>query len=129
MMPRLNNNARKICWANHLQCFYLRKHTIPSRIPNPCGQRHPCLRAHDRHSHAKDRGCTKPGRTAPGYWTQAHHCQGFAETRRTHIDELTLACGPDNLLAETGWTTRKNAQGDTEWIPAPHLDHGQPRTA
>lgn len=78
--------------------------------------------------YAKDRGCTKPGCTAPGYWTQAHHCQGFAETRRTHIDELTLACGPDNLLAETGWTTRKNAQGDTEWIPPPHLDHGQPRT-
>lgn len=74
--------------------------------------------------YAKDRGCTKPGCTAPGYWTQAHHCQGFAETRRTHIDELTLACGPDNLLAETGWTTRKNAQGDTEWIPPPHLDHG-----
>ncbi|MGB9303309.1 MAG: hypothetical protein WCB92_06425, partial [Mycobacterium sp.] len=24
-------------------------------------------------------------------------------------------------------TTRKNARGDTEWIPPPHLDHGQPR--
>jgi hypothetical protein len=26
-----------------------------------------------------------------------------------------------------GWTTRKRANGDTEWIPPPHLDHGQPR--
>ncbi|MFC5336195.1 HNH endonuclease, partial [Mycobacterium branderi] len=22
----------------------------------------------------------------------------------------------------------KNTHGDTEWIPPPHLDHGQPRT-
>jgi hypothetical protein len=27
-----------------------------------------------------------------------------------------------------GWITRKRANGDTEWIPPPHLDHGQPRT-
>ena len=26
------------------------------------------------------------------------------------------------------WTTRKRNNGDTEWIPPPHLDHGQPRT-
>ncbi|WP_238560161.1 hypothetical protein, partial [Mycobacterium canetti] len=24
--------------------------------------------------------------------------------------------------------TRKNTHGDTEWLPPPHLDHGQPRT-
>jgi Domain of unknown function (DUF222) len=78
--------------------------------------------------YAKDRGCTKPGCTAPGYWTQVHHSDdGWAATRRTDIDHLTLACGPDNRLAETGWTTRKNARGDTEWVPPPHLDHGQPR--
>ncbi|HEY1841759.1 MAG TPA: HNH endonuclease signature motif containing protein [Mycobacterium sp.] len=77
--------------------------------------------------YARDRGCTKPGCTVPGYWTQAHHPEGWAATRRTDIDQLALACGPDNGLAETGWTTRKNARGDTEWIPPPHLDHGQPR--
>ncbi|PJE02081.1 MAG: hypothetical protein CK428_30310, partial [Mycobacterium sp.] len=38
------------------------------------------------------------------------------------------ACGPHNRLAEKGWTTRKNARGDTQWIPPAHLDHGQPRT-
>lgn len=77
--------------------------------------------------YAKDRGCTKPGCPVPGYWTQVHHPEGWAATHRTDIDQLTLACGPDNRLAETGWTTRKNARGDTEWIPPPHLDHGQPR--
>ncbi len=35
---------------------------------------------------------------------------------------------PDNRLAEKGWTTRKNTHGHTEWLPPPHLDHGQPRT-
>lgn len=40
---------------------------------------------------------------------------------------LTLGCGGHHPLAERGWTTRKNAHGDTEWLPPPHLDHGQPR--
>jgi len=77
---------------------------------------------------AKDRGCSKPGCDVPGYWTRVHHVQGWARTRRTHINELTLACGPHNRLADKGWTTRTNTKGDTEWIPPPHLDHGQPRT-
>ncbi|WP_442932267.1 hypothetical protein, partial [Mycobacterium sp. 050134] len=24
--------------------------------------------------------------------------------------------------------TRTNARGETEWLPPPHLDHGQPKT-
>jgi Domain of unknown function (DUF222) len=78
--------------------------------------------------YAKDRGCTKPGCDAPGYHSQVHHVQGWAATRRTDINDLALACGPDNRLAEKGWTTRTNARGETEWIPPPHLDRGQPRT-
>jgi Domain of unknown function (DUF222) len=78
--------------------------------------------------YAKDRGCTKPGCDAPAYHSQVHHVQGWATTRCTDIDQLTLACGPDNRLVEKGWTTRKNTHGDTEWIPPPHLDHGRPRT-
>jgi hypothetical protein len=64
----------------------------------------------------------------PGYWTPVHHVNGWAVTGRTDINELTLTCGPDNRLAETTWTTHKNAQGETEWIPPPHLDYGQPRS-
>lgn len=78
--------------------------------------------------YAKDRGCTRPGCDVPGYWCEVDHVDGWAATGRTDIDSLTLACGPDNRLKEKGWTTRKNAHGETEWIPPPHLDHGQPRT-
>ena len=78
--------------------------------------------------YAKDRGCTKPGCAAPAYHSQAHHVSGWTSTRCTDITDLTLACGPDNRLAEKGWTTRINARGDTEWLPPAHLDHGQPRT-
>jgi hypothetical protein len=77
--------------------------------------------------YAKDRGCTMPGCDAPAYHSEVHHVTSWAATRRTDIDDLTLACGPNNRLVEKGWTTRKNANGDTEWIPPPHLDYGQPR--
>jgi len=77
--------------------------------------------------YARDRGCTKPGCDAPAYHSQVHHVRGWTTTRRTDINDLTLACGPDNRLVEKGWTTRANANGDIEWIPPAHLDYGQPR--
>ncbi len=79
--------------------------------------------------HALDRGCTRPGCTAPGYWSQVHHVDGWAAAEgETNITDLTLACGPDNrLVEEGGWTTRKRKDGRTEWIPPPHLDTGQSR--
>jgi Domain of unknown function (DUF222) len=77
--------------------------------------------------YAKDRGCTFPGCTVPGYLCQAHHCNRYATHPVTDVNDLTLACDPNHKLAEQGWTTRKNHNGDTEWIPPAHLDHGQPR--
>ena len=79
--------------------------------------------------HALERGCTRPGCTAPGYWSQVHHVDGWAkDDGETDITTLTLACGPDNrLVEEGGWTTRKRKDGRTEWIPPPHLDTGQTR--
>jgi hypothetical protein len=77
--------------------------------------------------YARDRGCTRPGCDVPGYWSEVHHVNPWAEAHCTDVNELTLACTPDHKLMEKGWTTRKNARGDTEWIPPPHLDHGQPR--
>ncbi|TAM72735.1 MAG: hypothetical protein EPN51_01960, partial [Mycobacterium sp.] len=45
------------------------------------------------------------------------------------INDLTFACGPHHrMLRPDGWTTTKNAKGDTEWKPPPHLDRRQPRT-
>jgi hypothetical protein len=57
-----------------------------------------------------------------------HHVTAYAQCRTTDVNDLTFACGPNHKLLEQGWTTRKRANGDTEWIPPPHLDYGQPRT-
>jgi Domain of unknown function (DUF222) len=78
--------------------------------------------------YAKDRGCSAPGCDVPGYYSEVHHVTAYAQCRTTDINDLTFACGPNHKLLEQGWTTRKRANGDTEWIPPPHLDHGQPRT-
>jgi hypothetical protein len=78
--------------------------------------------------YAKDRGCSFPGCDVPGYLCEVHHCNRYAVNPVTDINDLTFGCGPNHKLADQGWTTRKNAHGDTEWIPPPHLDHGQPRT-
>ncbi|MGZ4530462.1 MAG: HNH endonuclease signature motif containing protein [Mycobacterium sp.] len=79
--------------------------------------------------YGKDRGCSAPGCTVPGYYFEVHHVTDYAKCRRTEVDDLTFACGPHHrMLKPGGWTTRKNAKGDTEWMPPPHLDRGQPRT-
>ncbi len=78
--------------------------------------------------YAKERGCSAPGCDVPGYYCEVHHVEDWAHTHRTDIDQLSLACGPHHRLLEKGWITRKRASGDTEWIPPPHLDYGQPRT-
>jgi hypothetical protein len=77
----------------------------------------------------RDRGCTRPGCTVPGYGSEAHHAVlDWANGGLTNIDDLAFACPKDNkLVTEGGWTTRKNIFGDTEWIPPTHLDTGQPR--
>ncbi|BBX17681.1 hypothetical protein MDUV_25410 [Mycolicibacterium duvalii] len=78
---------------------------------------------------ARDGGCTKPGCTIGAYGCQVHHAAGdWAHGGNTNIDELALACGPDNRSVDTdnGWTTRITG-GDVEWIPPPHLDTGQAR--
>jgi hypothetical protein len=79
--------------------------------------------------YAKDRGCTAPGCTVPGYYCEVHHITDYTHCHNTDIDNLTFACGPHHrLLGPRGWTTRKHPNGQTEWIPPPHLDFGRPRT-
>jgi hypothetical protein len=80
---------------------------------------------------AQHRGCTMPGCTASAYRSQAHHANtDWKAGGDTNIEDLTLACGPDNRMVETtGWTTRNRPEdGVTEWIPPPELDCGQSRT-
>jgi hypothetical protein len=84
---------------------------------------------HNRDMYAKDRGCSAPGCDVKGYYCEVHHVTPYSECHTTDVNDLTLACGPQHRIIQPGgWTTRKNAKGDTEWIPPPHLDHGQPRT-
>jgi len=78
--------------------------------------------------HAKDRGCSFPNCDVPGYFTEVHHVTPYAQCRTTDVNDLTFGCGGHHPLAEQGWATRKLKNGDTEWIPPPHLDYGQPRT-
>jgi hypothetical protein len=74
-------------------------------------------------------GCTKPCCTVGAYGSQVHHARrDWAHGGNTNINDLALACGPDNRLVDThGWTTTINPQGDVEWIPPPDLDTGQTR--
>jgi hypothetical protein len=79
--------------------------------------------------YAKDRGCSFPNCDVPGYLTEVHHVTDYAKCRTTDVNDLTQGCGPHHKLVTCGaWRTRKLKTGDTEWIPPPHLDHGQPRT-
>ncbi|OBJ00857.1 HNH endonuclease signature motif containing protein [Mycobacterium sp. 1465703.0] len=79
--------------------------------------------------YAKDRGCSAPGCTVPGYYCEVHHVTDYAKWHTTDVNDLTFACGPHHrLLKPGGWSTRKNTRADTEWKPPPHLDKGRPRT-
>jgi hypothetical protein len=56
----------------------------------------------------------------PGYKCEVHHIEEWATTHCTDVNTLALACGADHPLVEPGgWTTRKRANGDTEWFPDP----------
>lgn len=80
--------------------------------------------------HARDRGCTAPGCSAPAYLCEVHHIDDYAEGGNTNIEDLALACIPSHhkLVKPGGWRTRRAANGRVEWIPPPGRDRGQPRT-
>ncbi len=70
--------------------------------------------------HARDRGCTAPGCTVPGYLCEVHHVDEWADGGLTNIDKLTFACGAHHrLIKPGGWKTRKRKDGSTEWLPPP----------
>jgi hypothetical protein len=80
---------------------------------------------------ARDGGCTKPCCAVGAYGSQVHHAlRDWADNGNTNVNELALACGPDNRLVynDGGWTTTINARGDVEWTPPPALDTGQARS-
>ncbi|MDP9165365.1 MAG: HNH endonuclease [Actinomycetota bacterium] len=77
----------------------------------------------------RDGGCTKPGCPVPAYGSQVHHTVAdWCEGGNTNVNEMSLACGPDNrMVGPGGWTTVMNEQHDTQWHPPPRLDTGQNR--
>lgn len=77
---------------------------------------------HHPHMPSKDRGCTAPGCDMPGYLCETHHVDEWTDGGHTNIDRLTFACGPHHrLIKPGGWRTRKRKDGNTEWLPPPHL--------
>ncbi|CDQ45039.1 REP13E12 repeat protein [Mycolicibacterium neoaurum] len=76
--------------------------------------------------HHRDRGCTRPGCTRCANHCQAHHAQpSWARGGHTDAPTLGLGCGPDNRLAELGWTTKIDpTTGRVHWHPPPLLDTG-----
>ena len=78
---------------------------------------------------ARDGGCTKPCCTVGAYGSQVHHAlRDWADDGNTNVNELALACGPDNRLVDKdgGWTTTINTRGEVEWIPPPHSTPAKP---
>ncbi|BBZ40843.1 HNH endonuclease signature motif containing protein [Mycobacterium conspicuum] len=77
--------------------------------------------------YGKDRGCSAPGCDVKGYYSEVHHVTAYCKCRTTDVNDLTFACPTNHKTLEKGWITRKNSTGDTEWIPPPQFERGQPR--
>ena len=78
---------------------------------------------------ARDGGCTKPCCAVPAYGAQVHHAlRDWADGGNTNVNEMTLACGPDNRLVDKdgGWSTTINDRGDVEWAPPPTSTPAKP---
>ena len=52
--------------------------------------------------YARDRGCTRPGCTEPGYHCEVNHDPAWAAGGQTDADCLFFACGPDHTLISKG---------------------------
>lgn len=78
---------------------------------------------------ARDGGCTKPSCTVGTYGCQVHHATAdWADNGNTNVDEMALACPPDNrMVGPNGYTTTMNDRHEVEWIPPEGLDTGQAR--
>ncbi len=78
---------------------------------------------------ARDGGCTKPCCAVGAYGSQVHHAvTDWAAGGNTNIDNLALACGPDNRLVDNnnGWTTTINNQETSNGHPHPTSTPAKP---
>jgi hypothetical protein len=122
----MSDVIRMASHSHHYLCLF-DKHT---QIPLYLGRTKRIATAGQRIVlHSRDRGCTAPGCTVPGYGCQVHHITGWARNGgKSDVTEEVLACKSHNLFAEHGWSVKIRADGTVEWIPPPDLDSGQTRT-
>jgi Domain of unknown function (DUF222) len=70
--------------------------------------------------YARDRGCTRPGCTEPGYHCEVHHDPPWDPDGRTDADCLWFGCGPDHTLLSKGiLQTKVTDTGRLAWTAAP----------
>jgi len=76
--------------------------------------------------HARDRGCTRPNCTQPGYRCEVHHCPGWAGGGRTDADALWFACPRDHAGETNGHYTTTPSNGRLAWSDGngpPEINH------
>ncbi|ODR06487.1 HNH nuclease [Mycolicibacillus koreensis] len=77
--------------------------------------------------HARDRGCTRPNCTAPGYHCEVHHARDWAAGGRTDADQLFFACPTDHRSVTRGdqrtVVTRTGRLGWTDGTGPPQINH------
>ncbi len=72
---------------------------------------------------ARDRGCTRPGCSAPPAWCEVHHLTEWQHDGGTDITNLALVCPYDHhLITTTGYTVQLGTDGAVEWTAPAHLD-------
>ncbi|HTM86004.1 MAG TPA: DUF222 domain-containing protein, partial [Mycobacterium sp.] len=71
--------------------------------------------------YARDRGCTRPNCTRPGYDCEVHHTPGWANGGRTNADKLHFGCPPDHAEATDGnQQTVLTPTGRLAWTDGTH---------
>jgi hypothetical protein len=77
--------------------------------------------------YARDGGCTRPGCTQPGYYSEVHHSPDWSPDGKTDADCLYFACGPDHKLVTDGhYQTSLTDTGRLAWIDGtqpPEVNH------
>ena len=77
--------------------------------------------------HARDRGCTFPGCTCPATYAKSTTTTPTPPTPSPTSTTWHSPATPTTNKPTTATTPAPTHHGQTEWIPPPHLDRGQPR--
>jgi hypothetical protein len=66
--------------------------------------------------HSRDKGCTRPGCTAPGYHCEVMHTPDWYPDGATDADTLHFGCGPDHTMVTNGHAhTTVTTDGQLAW--------------